>query len=156
MAVGDRIKRARNLRGMTQKELGIAIGFEEKSADIRIAQYESNTRTPKEELLRKIAEVLDVNYRSLYEPTLYAAEDVMYTLFYEVTDTTDPDFPEKHMAVSFRYRLLDEFLKEWQLRKKQLREGEITKEEYLEWKLNWPQTADGCGRYEPKKKWRKE
>ena len=47
------------------------------------------------------------------------------------------------MAVSFRYRLLDEFLKEWQLRKKQLREGEITKEEYLEWKLNWPQTADG-------------
>ena len=32
------------------------------------------------------------------------------------------------MAVSFRYRLLDEFLKEWQLRKKQLREGEITKE----------------------------
>ena len=139
MAVGDRIKRARNLRGMTQKELGIAIGFEEKSADIRIAQYESNTRTPKEELLRKIAEVLDVNYRSLYEPTLYAAEDVMYTLFeldehypgtrlYEVTDTTDPDFPEKHMAVSFRYRLLDDFLKEWQLRKKQLREGEITKE----------------------------
>lgn len=108
-----------------------------------------------------------MNYRSLYEPTLYAAEDVMYTLFeldvhypgtrlYEVTDTTDPDFPEKHMAVSFRYRLLDEFLKEWQLRKKQLREGEITKEEYLEWKLNWPQTADGCGRYEPKKKWRKE
>ena len=153
--------------GMTQKELGIAIGFEEKSADIRIAQYESNTRTPKEELLRKIAEVLDVNYRSLYEPTLYAAEDVMYTLFeldehypgtrlYEVIDTTDPDFPEKHMAVSFRYRLLDDFLKEWQLRKKQLRKGEITKEEYLEWKLNWPQTADGCGRYEPKKKWRKE
>ena len=116
---------------------------------------------------KRIAEVLDVNYRSLYEPTLYAAEDVMYTLFeldehypgtrlYEVTDTTDPDLPEKHMAVSFRYRLLDEFLKEWQLRKKQLWEGEITKEEYLEWKLNWPQTADGCGRYEPKKKWRKE
>ena len=127
-----------------------------------LSLYESNTRTPKEELLRKIAEVLDVNYRSLYEPTLYAAEDVMYTLFeldehypgtrlYEVTDTTDPDLPEKHMAVSFRYRLLDDFLKEWQLRKKQLREGEITKEEYLEWKLNWPQTADGCGHYEPKK-----
>ena len=65
---------------------------------------------------------------------------------YEVTDTTDPDFPEKHMAVSFRYRLLDEFLKEWQLRKKQLREGEITKEEYLEWKLNWPQN---CRRLRP-------
>ena len=111
--------------------------------------------------------MLDVNYRSLYEPTLYAAEDIMYTLFeldehypgtriYEVTDTADPDFPEKHMAVSFRYRLLDEFLQEWQLRKKQLASGEITKEEYQEWKLNWPQTADDCGKHEPHKKWRKE
>ena len=78
------------------------------------------------------------------------------TLIYEVTDTTDPDFPEKHMAVSFRYRLLDEFLQEWQLRKKQLASGEITKEEYQEWKLNWPQTADDCGKHEPHKKWRKE
>ena len=53
------------------------------------------------------------------------------------------------MAVSFRYRLLDDFLKEWQLRKKQLREGEITKEEYLEWKLNWhkpPTAAAGTNR----------
>ena len=48
MAIGDRIKRARNFRGMTQKELGMAVGLDEKSADIRIAQYESGTRTPKE------------------------------------------------------------------------------------------------------------
>ena len=46
---------------MTQRELGLAVGFDEKSADVRIAQYESNVRTPKEELLRKIAAVLDVN-----------------------------------------------------------------------------------------------
>ena len=38
MAVGDRIKRVRNFRGMTQKELGVSVGFDEKSADIRIAQ----------------------------------------------------------------------------------------------------------------------
>ena len=81
MAIGDRIKRIRNFRGLTQKEFGKLIGFDEKTADIRVAQYESGTRTPKEELLQKMAEVLDVNYRSLYEPTLYAAEDIMYTLF---------------------------------------------------------------------------
>ena len=33
MAVGDRIKRVRNFRGMTMKELGMAVGFDEKSAD---------------------------------------------------------------------------------------------------------------------------
>ena len=57
MSVGDRIKRACNFRGMTQKELGIAVGFDEKNADIRIAQYESNTRTPKEDLLRKLGRI---------------------------------------------------------------------------------------------------
>lgn len=31
----------------------------------------------------------------------------------------------------------------------------ITKDEYLEWKLNWPDTCDDCGRHEPMKRWRK-
>ncbi len=43
LSIGDRIKKARVFRGMTQKELGIAVGFNEKNADIRIAQYEGNT-----------------------------------------------------------------------------------------------------------------
>jgi len=46
MAIGERIRFIRNLRGMTQKGLGAAVGFDEKTADVRIAQYESGTRTP--------------------------------------------------------------------------------------------------------------
>lgn len=53
MAVGDRIKRVRKLRSLTQKELGLAVGFEENTADVRIAQYETGTRTPKEDMLKK-------------------------------------------------------------------------------------------------------
>ena len=34
-----------------------------------------------------------------------------------------------------------------------LKSGEITRDEYFEWKINWPQTCDGCGKYEPKKQW---
>ena len=41
MTVGEKIKKIRTFRGMTQKELGLAIGFEEKGADNRIAQYET-------------------------------------------------------------------------------------------------------------------
>ncbi|MDD3244363.1 MAG: helix-turn-helix transcriptional regulator [Eubacteriales bacterium] len=165
MAVGDRIKRARNFRKMTMMELGLAVGFDENSADVRIAQYENNSRKPKEDLLRKIAEALDVNYRSLYEPTLYAAEDIMYMLFeldehypsirlFDVVDDTDADDPEKRIAVCFRYKLVESFLKEWKLRKEQLASGEICQAEYEEWKLNWPQTADDCGKFQPKKEWR--
>ena len=167
MAVGDRIKRVRNFRGMTQKELGLALGFAENTADVRIAQYESGTRRPKEDTLWKISEVLDVNYRSLYEPRDYHAEDIMYTLFemdehygnltlYDVEDTSDRFDIQKHKAVSFHVRLLDGFMAEWQQRKQELANGEITREEYMEWKLNWPQSTDDLGKCEPTKQWRKK
>lgn len=53
MAIKERIKRIRNLRNLIQKELGLTIGFDKNTADVRIAQYESNTRRPKEHMLRK-------------------------------------------------------------------------------------------------------
>ena len=56
ISVGQKIKRIRKMRGLTQKELGLAVGFDEESADIRIAQYESNTRTPKEKVVINIAD----------------------------------------------------------------------------------------------------
>ena len=156
MAVGDRIKRIRNLRGLTQKELGAAVGFDEKTADVRIAQYESGTRTPKEDMLRSISEALDVNYRSLYEPSLYAVEDVMYTLF-ELDEHYNLEIQgDDRFSIDFNNRLANDFLKEWQLRKQELADGEITKEEYIECKINWPQTDDDCGKLNPKKQWRKD
>jgi transcriptional regulator with XRE-family HTH domain len=167
MAVGDRIKRIRNMRGLTQKNLGIAIGYDESSADVRVAQYESGTRTPKEDALKKIAQALDVNYRALYDPTLYSAEDVMFTLFeldehysgmqiQEVIDNCNPAYPTTRLAVSFGTKILDDFLKEWQQRKKDLADGVISKAEYLEWKVNWPLTCDDGGKFEPSKEWHKE
>ena len=50
MAIGERIHFFRLLRGMTQKYLGMALGFPEKSADVRLAQYETGSRTPKADL----------------------------------------------------------------------------------------------------------
>ena len=29
-------------------------------------------------------------------------------------------------------------MKEWVIRKEELRSGKITKDEYFEWKINWP------------------
>ena len=36
------------------------------------------------------------------------------------------------------YGLVNEFLREWCLRKEQLKSGEISEDEYFEWKINWP------------------
>ena len=70
--IGKRIRFIRKKKGMTMKYLGIAAGLPENSADIRIAQYESGTRTPKADLLRKIADVLDVSPDPLAFPDLEA------------------------------------------------------------------------------------
>ena len=136
MAIGERIKRIRNFRKWTQAQLGKAVGL----SDVRIRQYEIGNRIPKENMIQELAKALDCNYRSIYEPSLYAAEDVMYTLFeldehydmnlYEVANTDDPT--EKHIAVGFDYSLLDDFLSNWKKKKEDLASGKITKEEYFE------------------------
>lgn len=70
MAIGERIRFIRNLRGMTQKYLGTLVGFPEKTADIRMAQYEAGSRTPKEDLTKALAGALDVSPLALEFPTL--------------------------------------------------------------------------------------
>ncbi|MDE6838618.1 MAG: helix-turn-helix domain-containing protein, partial [Acutalibacter sp.] len=55
MAIGERIRFFRNLRGMTQRYLGMLLGFPERSSDVRVAQYESGTRTPKQNVIEELA-----------------------------------------------------------------------------------------------------
>ena len=68
MAIGERIHFFRTLRGMTQKYLGMALGFPEKSADVRLAQYENGSRTPKADVTAALAKVLDVSPKALDVP----------------------------------------------------------------------------------------
>ena len=170
MTVGDKIKKIRTFRGMTQKELGLAIGFEEKGADNRIAQYETNYRVPKRELLDKMAEALRVDRQNFYTIAPGSAEDFMRTFFWLDEDSpgairlfqlvrnpgragaaddtavryNDSDDWPAHPPVGmyFQYGLVDEFMREWLFRQQELHAGEITREEYFEWKLNWPHTCD--------------
>ena len=167
MTIGEKIKNARNLRGLTQRELGIKLGFDENSADVRIAQYESGTRTPKSELLSEIANVLGVNVNSLKNPSLENTETFIHLLFdleqeskkhhinnFSIISVSD-ELGNPQPAIQFHNHLLNEFLTEWQLRRKELSDKIITEEEYEEWMLNFPFTSDNCGKSEPIKKWRK-
>ena len=143
MTVGDKIKKIRTFRGMTQKELGLAIGFEEKGADNRIAQYETNYRVPKRELLDKMAEALRVDRQNFYtiapgNPGRAGAADDTAVRYNDSDDW--PAHPP--VGMYFQYGLVDEFMREWLFRQQELHAGEITREEYFEWKLNWPHTCD--------------
>ncbi len=64
MKVGDKIKRIRQFRGMTQAELGRKLDMGDTS-QARIGQYEIGFRTPSKELLDKMAKALDVSPNAL-------------------------------------------------------------------------------------------
>lgn len=61
MPIGENIKKYRKRKGLTQKELGAALGL----AEITIRQYENNMRKPKYEILFSIADVLNVSIADL-------------------------------------------------------------------------------------------
>ena len=87
MTLGERIKRIRTFRGLTQRELGLKLGYEERNADVRVAQYESGYRVPKKDTLMEIAKILNVNYINFITEAPGCAEDIMQT-FSGLTRTT--------------------------------------------------------------------
>jgi transcriptional regulator with XRE-family HTH domain len=147
MQIGERIKQARVHRGLTQKALGLLVGFDENTADVRIAQYESSTRTPKADMRNKLAAALNINYRYFYDSHAYAAEDYMF-LFFEIDEhaplelTSYVDDGDKKINVHVPYPLVDDFLEHWMEVKQALADGEMSKADYTEWKLNWPGSAN--------------
>ena len=70
MAIGERIRFFRNKKGVTQKYLGQVVGFPERSADVRMAQYETGSRTPKADLTRTLAGFFEVSTDALTVPDI--------------------------------------------------------------------------------------
>ena len=81
MTIGDKIKKIRTFRNMTQAELGAALGWGDKGAN-RLAQYETNYRVPRKDLVTEMAKILDVNPLALHEPTTMDASELMEILFW--------------------------------------------------------------------------
>ena len=90
MVLGERIKRIRTFRDLTQRELGLKLGYEERNADVRIAQYESGYRVPKKDTLMEIAKILNVNYINFITESPGCAEDIMQTFFW-LDEEKSPD-----------------------------------------------------------------
>ncbi len=63
------------------KYLGRSIGFSEKQADMRISQYESGKRTPKENVIKDMAMALDVSPETLNVPNINSRTGLVHTLF---------------------------------------------------------------------------
>ena len=81
LKLGARIRKIRMFRNITQKELGRRLGYGENSADVRIAQYERGQRTPKQETLIRIAEILEVDVRNFLSPGIATLDELMEDVY---------------------------------------------------------------------------
>ena len=152
MAIGERIRFFRNLRGMTQKYLGQVVGFPEKTADIRMAQYESGSRTPKAELTENLAGALGVSPLALSVPDIDSYLGLMHTLL-TLEDRYGLTVETGENGVSLRVdprkgkdaAELSEMLTAWVQQTEKLRSGEINREDYDKWRYNYPKYDETSG-----------
>ena len=78
---GQNLKFCRRAYGLTQKELGLLLGFSEKTAETRIGQYECGARNPKPDMIVEMAQILEVNKYALSPPSLINEKAAVQTLF---------------------------------------------------------------------------
>ncbi len=152
MAIGERIRFFRNLCGMTQKYLGQVVGFPEKTADIRMAQYESGSRTPKADLTNKLAEIFDISPQALSVPDIDSYIGLMHTLF-TLEDRYGLTVEKTENGVSMRVdsrkgkdaAKLSEMINAWAEQAEKYRKGDISRDEYDKWRYNYPKYDETSG-----------
>ncbi|MDL2250139.1 helix-turn-helix domain-containing protein [Lachnospiraceae bacterium OttesenSCG-928-J05] len=151
-SIGGKIKRIRELRGWTQKELGIKCGFSESTADVRIAQYEKGKKVPREKALKDISAALEVNEGVLFDAN-FASRQLMYHAFFDIED-----FHGLHPTlINGKYYLefdadtsYDYFLKMWSEMREKCMPNSIDSEEvmmakseeYDLWRFEYPSNIE--------------
>ena len=156
MAIGERIHFFRTMRGMTQKYLGMLLGFPEKSADVRLAQYETGARTPKADLTASLANALGVSPLALSVPDIDSYLGLMHTLF-TLEDRYGLTIDELDGEVCLRVNVchskdaarLHEMLCSWRQAAAMLKAGEISQEDYDRWRYRYPEFSSIPGRVKP-------
>lgn len=145
MAFGKRIKFFRNRKGMKQKELGELLGFLGKTSDVRVAQYETEARTPKADLVKEMAQIFGVSPRAINVPNIDSYLGLMHTLF-ALEDMYGIKIGEIDGELCLRldrehreYQHLFEPFHTWQQMAAKLESGEISQEEYDNWRYNYPE-----------------
>lgn len=146
MAIGQRIKFFRNRKGFTQKQLGEKLGFLGKTSDVRMAQYESEARVPKHDLVKEMANIFDVSPHAINVPEIDTYIGLMHTLFaledmygLKISEADDEPYLQLDRSVSAPGSQLDTMFHAWLKQAARLKSGEISKEEYDEWRYKYPE-----------------
>lgn len=149
--IGDRIRRIRTEKGMSQAELGALIGL---TAD-RIQKYENGARQPRANVIDQLTDALGVSIFALTDPNTASHIGAMHAFFeleekFNMTVARGPENKDKNptMALSVSsadpmYYYMQEWLEEYEKTKSQLEAASSAEEKetilkaYHEWKWNY-------------------
>lgn len=145
MAFGERIRTFRKAIGMTQKELGRRLGFSERTAVIRVGQYENEKRTPKKDMIDYLAYIFDVAPEAITVPNIDNYYGLMHTLF-TLEDCYGLTIAEIDGQVCLTMNRnhpnydahLDGRLYDWIDVKRRLNNGSMLLSEYDHWRHSYP------------------
>ena len=84
-SIGGKIKRIREHLGLSQKQLGMRCGFSASTADVRIRQYESNKKVPREKALKTLCRALEIEEHALFDADLLP-NNAMYHALFDIED----------------------------------------------------------------------
>ena len=138
MISGEKLKKLRLLRELTQKELAIKSGL----TDSAIRNYELGYRSPNKDQLIKIAEALACDVSALIDHTPISSFEFMQILFdYEEDLKIRPLVEDSTRGLISNDMDFNDFLLEWDEMRKKHYNGEISDEEFEDWKLSYPKKS---------------
>ena len=143
MAFGKRLRFFRIRKGFTQKQVGEAVGFKGNTSEVRMAQYETEARTPKEPLIRQLSEMYGVSPRAIKVPDIDSELGLMHTLF-ALEDMYGFRIAEIDGALCLRPPgtgkesvTMFELFSQWYAQAEKLHTGQLSQEEYDTWRYNY-------------------
>ncbi len=137
LSVGSRIAFIRKFRGMTQQELGNAIGHTEKNGRNIICRYERTSRVPRERILQDIAEALDIDVGLIKKYDYRDPLDAYYLMIW--AEEICPNFVfnkvETVLSGNRVQKLFTDKYTDWHRMRLKYENNETTREEFLLWKF---------------------
>ena len=160
MSLGSNLKTIRLFRNKTLKELGQILGFSTSSADVRISQYESDKKKPRENVIENLAYKLDVSPQAIDIPDIETYIGAIYTLFQlersyglKIDELDGQPILRFDKLLPHEQDTLYEYMQNWLEEAKNFREGKITQQQYEEWKYNFRKYSTLNINKQPREDW---
>lgn len=139
MTIGEKIKKYRTEKNLTQKQLTAMAGFSESA----IRNYELGNRTPSEKHISSIAGALGIHPFATSDPNLESYLGVMHTLF-ELEENWGASVVAESGTAYITFPVgsdLRSRLSDWGEAFAKYKAGSMTEDEYKEWKSTYPESV---------------